>query len=60
MPIAFRSALDSWKNRTTEARVISGVEVGNCAVLRSSGPVPIPQTNLVPPASIAPNMLLSI
>ena len=39
------------------ASVASGEVVGNCIVFKSAGPVPTPQTNFVPPASIEPNML---
>src|SRR6478752_2384512 len=39
------------------ASVASGAVVGNCIVFRSVGPVPTPQTNLVPPASIEPNII---
>src|SRR5690348_12442557 len=36
------------------ASVSPGVVVGNDTVSKSSGPLPTPQTNLVPPASTAP------
>ena len=38
------------------ASVSAGEVVGICVLTMSSGPVPAPQTNLVPPASIAPNI----
>src|ERR1700730_14661498 len=61
MPTAFNSPPDSsWRNRIALAIVAPGDMVGNCIVLRSAGPVPTPQTNLVPPASIAPNIFFCI
>src|SRR5216683_7050692 len=45
----------SFRNVTAEPIVASGDVVGNCVTVRSSGAVPTAQTNLVPPASIAPN-----
>src|SRR6185369_16527170 len=61
MPTAFNSPLDSsCRKLIAIARVASGVVVGNCTVFRSPGPVPIPQTNLVPPASIEPNIFSTL
>src|SRR6266700_6878614 len=45
----------SFRKVTAEPIVASGDVVGSCVTARSSGPVPTAQTNLVPPASIAPN-----
>src|ERR1700752_3321564 len=48
------------KKRMTSAIVELGDAVGTCPIFRFSGPVPTPQMNLVPPASIAPNMARAV
>src|SRR5881396_3780214 len=59
MPTAFNLPAEfSCRNLTAAATVHSGDVVGISTVFRSSGPLPIPQMNFVPPASIAPNMFI--
>src|SRR3569833_16626 len=56
MPIALKLPPPaSRRNAMAAAMVGSGSAVAVRIVRRSSGPVPTPQMNLVPPASMAPN-----
>src|SRR6185312_460626 len=48
----------SRRNAMAAAMVDSGSPVGMRTVRRSPGPVPAPQMNLVPPASMAPNNVI--
>src|ERR1700739_949615 len=50
----------SRRNRMTFGIVAAGVEVGKGESCKSSGPVPKPQTNFVPPASMHPKRLKAI
>ena len=45
------------RNRWPQASVSVGVVVGNTILSKSAGPVPTPQTNFVPPASIPPKRM---
>src|SRR5271165_2245195 len=59
MPTAWSRLPACSRNQLTAlSMVASGEVVGNWVVRRSSGPVPMPQTNLVPPASMPPKTFM--